>query len=232
MSELLEQFIEEGAELLDAAVNGLLEVERRPHDAELLNAVFRAAHTFKGSSGLFDFGPLTEVVHAAEDVLDAVRQERLEVDGEVIDAAMGAFDLARTWLKRSRATAACRPAPRPGAAGSGDVAQLLGASTPKSTRPGDAGNPGDPGDPRGLEPVPTWVLDALRELGGRLALDVLGGSDSASRFATHPPAKRSSAAMTHSRSCAPSERRSRCTSDATGPGRRSRSWTSTTARCG
>ncbi len=167
MSELLDQFLEEGAELLDDAVNGMLEVERRPHDPELLNAVFRAAHTFKGASGLFDFGPLTEVVHAAEDVLDAVRQEHLEADGSVVDAAMAAFDLARAWLQAIG---------RDGALPVGAVIQARNAAASLRRLLGDTGSMSAAGTPPadGPQPAPAWALDALRDLGERVALDVLG----------------------------------------------------------
>jgi two-component system chemotaxis sensor kinase CheA len=99
MSTLLDQFVTEGGELLDDATSGLLKLERDPNDAELLNGVFRAAHTFKGSSGLFEqHVELTRVVHAAEDVLDALRRRELELDAELIDDIMAALDLARDWL--------------------------------------------------------------------------------------------------------------------------------------
>lgn len=98
MSTLLDQFVSEGAELLDDATAGLLQLERHPDDAETLNGVFRAAHTFKGSSGLFEHVELTRVVHAAEDVLDALRQGELDLDGGLVDDVMAALDLARVWL--------------------------------------------------------------------------------------------------------------------------------------
>ena len=99
MSTLLDQFVAEGAELLDDATTGLLELERHPDDTEMLNAVFRAAHTFKGSSGLFEHLELTRVVHAAEDVLDALRHGELVLDGSLVDDVMAALDLARVWLQ-------------------------------------------------------------------------------------------------------------------------------------
>ncbi len=179
MSELLEQFLEEGAELLDDAVNGMLEVERRPHDPELLNAVFRAAHTFKGASGLFDYEPLTHVVHAAEDVLDAVRHEQLEADSAVVDAAMAAFDLARAWLEAiardgglpADADAAARQAAAAlrGLLGDDKAAERIGA--PSS----------------GPQPAPAWALDALRDLGDRVALDLLEDRDTAIALRYTPP---------------------------------------------
>ncbi|MGO9958769.1 MAG: chemotaxis protein CheA [Solirubrobacteraceae bacterium] len=166
MSELLDQFLEEGGELLDDAVNGLLEVERRPDDPELLNAVFRAAHTFKGASGLFDFAPLTHVVHAAEDVLDAVRHGQLSPDGAVVDAAMGAFDLARVWLE---AIARDGGLPNGAAAeaqrGAATLRQLLGTPDVKVASLATAAGP---------QATPVWAADALRELGPRVALELLG----------------------------------------------------------
>ena len=99
MSSLLEQFLEEGRDLLDAALEGLLELEQRPHDQELVDRVFRAAHTFKGAAGCFEFSALTRLTHATEDVLSAVRDERCELTAETVDVLMRAFDLAGTWLE-------------------------------------------------------------------------------------------------------------------------------------
>ena len=65
MNALLAQFIPEARDLIDRAASGILELETRPHDSAILNDVFRAVHTLKGSSGLFDVGPLTRLVHAA-----------------------------------------------------------------------------------------------------------------------------------------------------------------------
>jgi two-component system chemotaxis sensor kinase CheA len=98
MSSLLEQFLEEGRDLLEAAVEGLLELEQRPQDIELLDRVFRAAHTFKGAAGCFEFGALTRLTHNAEDVLSAVRDGRYELTAETVDVLMHTFDLAGVWL--------------------------------------------------------------------------------------------------------------------------------------
>jgi two-component system chemotaxis sensor kinase CheA len=98
MSSLLEQFLEEGRDLLEAALEGLLELEQRPQDVELLDRVFRAAHTFKGAAGCFEYLALTRLTHAAEDVLSAVREDRCELTAETVDVLMRAFDLAGIWL--------------------------------------------------------------------------------------------------------------------------------------
>nr|WP_221373880.1 chemotaxis protein CheA [Actinoplanes polyasparticus] len=98
MNPLLAQFLAEAADLLSQVDEGLLELERDPSDPELVNEVFRAAHTFKGSSGLFDFPELTRLTHAAEDLLDAVRSGKLSLDSGMTDDLLAAFDLIRGWL--------------------------------------------------------------------------------------------------------------------------------------
>lgn len=98
MNPLLAQFLAEANDLLAQVDEGLLQLERDPGDPELVNEVFRAAHTFKGSSGLFDFPELTRLTHAAEDLLDAVRGGRLSLDSQMADDLLAAFDLIRGWL--------------------------------------------------------------------------------------------------------------------------------------
>ncbi|GAA2624614.1 hypothetical protein GCM10010399_64960 [Dactylosporangium fulvum] len=98
MNPLLAQFLAEAGDLLDQVGEGLLRLESDPGDAERVNEVFRAAHTLKGSSGLFDFPELTHLTHAAEDLLDAVRAGRVPLDPATTDDLLAAFDLIRSWL--------------------------------------------------------------------------------------------------------------------------------------
>lgn len=98
MNPLLAQFLAEANDLLAQVDQGLLQLERDPGVPELVNEVFRAAHTFKGSSGLFDFPELTRLTHATEDLLDAVRSGRLGLDSGMTDDLLAAFDLIRGWL--------------------------------------------------------------------------------------------------------------------------------------
>lgn len=69
----LQTFIAEGRELLQDMERGLLALERDPKDSETLNGVFRAAHTVKGSAGLFGLDDLVRFAHAMETVLDQLR---------------------------------------------------------------------------------------------------------------------------------------------------------------
>ncbi|WP_416462035.1 chemotaxis protein CheA [Rubrivivax gelatinosus] len=93
-SELLDQFVLEARECLEAIGKGLLEVEREPEDATLLNDLFRSVHTLKGNCGLFEFKPLERVVHAGEDLLDRVRNQELAYSAELADALLDAMDFS------------------------------------------------------------------------------------------------------------------------------------------
>ena len=98
MTPLLQQFITEARDLLEEAANGLLALESSPNDMNGVNAVFRAAHTLKGSTGLFDVLPMTHVVHAAEDILDAVKAGQVSIDSNLIDMLLDAFDQVGIWI--------------------------------------------------------------------------------------------------------------------------------------
>ncbi|MER7281192.1 chemotaxis protein CheA [Dactylosporangium sp. NPDC000244] len=98
MNPLLAQFLAEADDLLNQVGEGLLQLELDPGDAQRINEVFRAAHTLKGSSGLFEFPELTALTHAAEDLLDAVRAGRVALDSALTDDLLAAFDLIRGWL--------------------------------------------------------------------------------------------------------------------------------------
>lgn len=98
MDPMLETFIAESRENLEAAARCFLELEQQPGNEELLNDLFRSMHTIKGSSGLFDIPALTGVVHAAEDVLDTVRSGELDMTSEHIDLLFSAMDLVNAWL--------------------------------------------------------------------------------------------------------------------------------------
>jgi two-component system chemotaxis sensor kinase CheA len=95
---LLQEFIPEARDLLEQAGRSLLALEREPGVAEPMNALFRAVHTLKGTSGLFEIGPLTRVVHAAEDLLSAVQAGQLALAAETADILLDALDQVGLWI--------------------------------------------------------------------------------------------------------------------------------------
>ena len=106
MDELLEQFLIEGPELVQQAGDALLALERRPEDSALVDSAFRAVHTLKGSAGLFDFPPMGLLLHAAEDLLGAIRAGRRAVDRDTVDELVGVIGQTDRWLTAIGSTGA------------------------------------------------------------------------------------------------------------------------------
>ncbi|HXU94228.1 MAG TPA: chemotaxis protein CheA [Gallionella sp.] len=84
LDEALKTFIIESRELLEQMEEALLRIEQEPDDAEIVNAIFRAAHTIKGSAGLFGLEYVVAFTHVAESVLDKVRSGELQVDADLV----------------------------------------------------------------------------------------------------------------------------------------------------
>lgn len=92
LDEALHTFIAESRELLQNMEDALLRIEQSPDDEELINAIFRAAHTIKGSAGLFGLDYIVAFTHVAESVLDRVRNGELHIDGELVAALLSSCD--------------------------------------------------------------------------------------------------------------------------------------------
>lgn len=83
MDEALQTFIEESRDLLQQMEDSLLSAEQGEVDADTINSIFRAAHTIKGSAGLFGLDHVVEYTHVVESVLDRVRNEEITLDAEL-----------------------------------------------------------------------------------------------------------------------------------------------------
>jgi two-component system chemotaxis sensor kinase CheA len=83
LDEALKTFIIESRELLESMEASLLGIEQDPEDADLINAIFRAAHTIKGSAGLFGLDFIVSFTHVAESVLDKVRSGEIKIDPDL-----------------------------------------------------------------------------------------------------------------------------------------------------
>ena len=79
MDAALQTFIDESDELLTEMEAGLLECERNAGSADIINSIFRVAHTIKGSSGLFGLDVIVSFVHVVETALDRVRIGKVEI---------------------------------------------------------------------------------------------------------------------------------------------------------
>ncbi|RKX88172.1 MAG: chemotaxis protein CheA, partial [Spirochaetes bacterium] len=98
MNQLLEQFILEARDTLEKTSRDLLLLEKEPDNMDIIAELFRAVHTLKGNSGLFNFPAMTKVLHAAEDLMAAVRDNKLSFSAVVADNIFEAMDFVSTLL--------------------------------------------------------------------------------------------------------------------------------------
>jgi len=91
--EILQDFLIEAGEILEQLNEQLVDLEHRPDDYDLLNAVFRGFHTIKGGAGFLGIDPLVTVCHRAEDVFNVLRQGQRQVDPVLMDAVLQVLDV-------------------------------------------------------------------------------------------------------------------------------------------
>ncbi|OOV95359.1 chemotaxis protein CheA [Pseudomonas sp. MF4836] len=108
--EILQDFLVEAGEILEQLSEQLVELESRPDDADLLNAIFRGFHTVKGGAGFLQLNELVECCHIAENVFDILRKGERRVDSELMDVVLEALDAVNGMFgqvrERTQVTAA------------------------------------------------------------------------------------------------------------------------------
>ena len=102
MKEIMEDFLIEAFELIEQIDHDLVELESNPEDLELLNRIFRVAHTVKGSSSFLNFDVLTELTHHMEDVLNKARKGELKITPDIMDIVLESVDMMKGLLESIR----------------------------------------------------------------------------------------------------------------------------------
>jgi two-component system chemotaxis sensor kinase CheA len=97
-ADLLREFTTESREHLDNIEQGILILENSPTDAEMLNTIFRAFHTFKGGAGFLNLIPINRLAHVLESLLDLARQGKLVIDAPVIEFILRGRDVLKQFL--------------------------------------------------------------------------------------------------------------------------------------
>ncbi|MFN3357363.1 MAG: chemotaxis protein CheA [Pseudomonas sp.] len=92
LDQAQQTFIVEARELLQAMEQSLLQLESEPDNSDAIGAIFRAAHTIKGSAGLFGLEPVVGFTHIVEDVLDRLRDGSVAVDAALIAVLLKSGD--------------------------------------------------------------------------------------------------------------------------------------------
>jgi len=101
MKEIIDDFIVESNELIEKVVQDIVEIEKNPED-EIVNEIFRAVHTIKGTSSFLGFNTLSNLSHKAEDVLGRIRKKEMEPDADIADTLLEALDLMKLMIEDIR----------------------------------------------------------------------------------------------------------------------------------
>jgi two-component system, chemotaxis family, sensor kinase CheA len=100
MAEILESFIVETREIFDKLAQDLLLLEKGNASGDLLNSIFRAVHTVKGTSSFLGLDQMTQLAHSFEDVLNKLRRGELQVSSDKMDVMFEAYDLMKVLLEQ------------------------------------------------------------------------------------------------------------------------------------
>ena len=163
MSQYLDVFLDEGREQLALLEANFLEMERGNHAPEMLQTLFRAAHTLKGSSRAMGFLAIDDLTHEMENILDALRLDQLQVTTPIVNALLDCLDVLAALVDsvaqagtdegatdknipalvaRLNALRMAPPVPHPGGAGTRPEKDAAEAESPLPTPPGlGAGGP-------------------------------------------------------------------------------------------
>ena len=104
MQEIMEDFLIEAFEMIEQLDQDLVELETRPEDLDLLNRIFRVAHTIKGSGSFLNFSVLTHLTHHMEDVLNKARHGELTITPDIMDIVLASIDFMKKLLNAIRDT--------------------------------------------------------------------------------------------------------------------------------
>jgi len=91
-TQYLDIFIDESTEHLDVLYKQLLELEKNPSDEEIIEEIFRSAHTLKGMSATMGYEDLADLTHKLENVFDAIRNDSIDINAEIVDVLFEAVD--------------------------------------------------------------------------------------------------------------------------------------------
>lgn len=159
MNPLLEQFLSEARDTLEAIGVTLMELEQAPDNAELMTQLFRLVHTLKGNSGLFEMPEMTRVLHAGEDLMDAVRHREIGFSNELADRLLDAMDHVARLCEDIEAE---RPFSAATAADTQKFVVALRELMPQ--RPQADSNASDDAAPAGNAPLPCPTAERLAQL--------------------------------------------------------------------
>ncbi|TNI69654.1 chemotaxis protein CheA, partial [Aeromonas salmonicida] len=109
--DILQDFLVEASEILEQLSEQLVDLEKRPDDSNLLNAIFRGFHTVKGGAGFLSLTELVDACHGAENVFDILRNGKRRVTPELMDVILQALDAINEMFAQVQNREQPSPAP-------------------------------------------------------------------------------------------------------------------------
>lgn len=131
MNKYSKLFVSESRESLRIMNDALLELEKNPENRDLVDRIFRSAHTIKGMAGMMNFKAVVETAHAIEDVLGAVRDGRLDIKEKVIETIFNGFDALDAMITTVESSAELKEDPELVRRLRGLLADSRGPAAPK-----------------------------------------------------------------------------------------------------
>jgi len=98
VSQYLEIFIDETAEHIQSLSDNIMALENEPEDHDVINEIFRAAHSLKGMAGTMGFKRMQHLTHDMENVFQEVRNDKIKVTGDIIDVLFQCLDAIEGYL--------------------------------------------------------------------------------------------------------------------------------------
>lgn len=180
--EILEDFLVEAGEILEQLSEQLVDLEQRPEDKDLLNAIFRGFHTVKGGAGFLQLEAMVECCHKAENLFDLLRNGELSVNSDLMDVVLQALDSVNAMFESVRAGEEPEHASPELLKALKDFAEGKQPQVPVASQPAPATQPEAPAQPASPAPAssnPNTPNDEFEMLLGDLAgSHAEGGDDS------------------------------------------------------
>ncbi|AVO55066.1 chemotaxis protein CheA [Ectopseudomonas mendocina] len=177
--EILQDFLVEAGEILEQLSEQLVELESRPDDMNLLNAIFRGFHTVKGGAGFLQLNELVECCHIAENVFDILRKGERRVDSELMDVVLEALDAVNGMFGEVRERREPTPASPELLAALARLAEPAGADSAPAPAPAREPEPVAAPEPVAVAAAPGDITDSEFEQ----LLDALGDAPASENVA-------------------------------------------------
>lgn len=185
--EILQDFLVEAGEILEQLSEQLVELESRPDDMDLLNAIFRGFHTVKGGAGFLQLNALVECCHIAENVFDILRKGERRVSSELMDVVLQALDTVNAMFDQVREQSEPTPATPELLAALARLAEPEGAEPAEPVQAPPAGVP--PAEPAAPPEAPAQSASSdITDDEFEQLLDALQGDEAPASAVAEAPA--------------------------------------------